>query len=142
MVTRILVPMDNSGLAERALEYAIETCVDPEITVVHVVGGATMMMGDAVSLALEDDVDAAAQERAEPVFERARSLAADHDAEIRTVVDVGDPARAIVIRAADYDTVVMGSHGQHSEAVARGFLIGNVARKVFQRSPVPVTTVR
>ncbi len=142
MVTRILVPMDDSAMAERALEYAIETCVDPEITVLHVVGGATMMMGDAVSLALEDDIDAAAQERAEPVFERAHSLANDHGVDIDTVVAVGDPARAVVNRAQNYDTVVMGSHGKHSEDVARGFLIGNVAQKVFRRSPVPVTTVR
>jgi len=142
MATRILVPMDDSAMAERALEYAIETCTDPDITVLHIVGSATMMMGDAVSLALEDDIDAAARERAEPVFERARGLAADHDIEVRTVVGVGDPARAIVNRADDYDTVVMGSHGEHSEDVTRGFLIGNVARKVFQRSPVPVTTVR
>jgi len=142
MTTRILVPMDDSAMAERALEYAIETCVDPEITVLHVVGSATMMMGDAVSLALEDDVDAAARQRAEPVFERAQRLAADHGVEIHTVVGVGDPARAIVNRADDYDAVVMGSHGEHSEDVTRGFLIGNVARKVFRRSPVPVTTVR
>ena len=142
MATQVLVPMDDSAMAERALEYAIETCVDPEITVLHVVGSATMMMGDAVSLALEDDIDAAARERSEPVFERARSLAADHDVDVRTVVGVGDPARAIVNRADDYDTVVMGSHGEHSEDVTRGFLIGNVARKVFRRSPVPVTTVR
>ncbi|MFW6321510.1 MAG: universal stress protein [Halohasta sp.] len=142
MVTRVLVPMDDSAMAERALEYAIETCVDPEITVLHVVGGATMMMGDAVRLALEDDVDAAAEARAEPVFERARRLADDHGVDIETHVAVGDPARSIVNRVDDYDTVVMGSHGKHSEDVARGFLIGNVARKVFRRSPVPVTTVR
>jgi len=142
MGTRILVPMDDSAMAERALEYAIETCVDPEITVLHVVGSATMMMGDAVSLALEDDVDAAAEARAEPVFDRARDLASAHDIDIRTVVGMGDPARAISTRATEYDTVVMGSHGKHSEDVTRGFLIGNVARKVFRRSPVPVTTVR
>jgi len=142
MVTRILVPMDDSAMAERALEHAIETCVDPEITVLHVVGGATMMMGEAVSLALEDDIDAAAQERAEPVFERAHSLADDHGVDIDTAVAVGDPARAVINRAQNYDAVVMGSHGKHSEDVARGFLIGNVAQKVFRRSPVPVTTVR
>ena len=142
MVTRILVPMDDSAMAEQALEYAIETCVDPEITVLHVVGGATMMMGEAVSLALEDDIDAAAEARAEPVFERAHRLADDHGVDIRTKVAVGDPARAIINRADNYDTVVMGTHGKHSEDIARGFLIGNVAQKVFRRSPVPVTTVR
>jgi len=142
MATRILVPMDDSAIAAQALEYAIETCVDPEITVLHVVGSATMMMGDAVSLALEDDIDTAAKERAKPVFERAHSLADDHGVDIQTQVGVGDPARAIVNRADEYDTVVMGSHGKHSEDVARGFLIGNVAQKVFRRSSVPVTTVR
>jgi len=134
--------MDDSTMAERALEYAIEMYVEPEITVLHVVGGATMMMGDAVSLALEDDMGAAAQERATPVFERAQSLADNHGVDIDTVVGIGDPARAIIKRADDHDTVVMGSHGKHSEDIARGFLIGNVAQKVFRRSPVPVTTVR
>lgn len=142
MTARILVPMDNSAMAERALEYAIEMYVEPEITALHVVGSATMMMGDAVSLALEDDIDAAAKARAEPVFERARTLANEHGVEIDTAVAVGDPARAIINRAQNYDAVVMGSHGKHSEDVARGFLIGNVAQKVFRRSPVPVTTVR
>lgn len=142
MVTRVLVPMDDSSMAEQALEYAIETCVDPEITVLNVVGGATMMMGDAMSLALEDDITAAAEARAEPVFERAQSLGDDHGVDIDTAVGIGDPVRAIVKRAENYDTVVMGSHGKHSEDIARGFLIGNVARKVFRRSPVPVTTVR
>jgi len=142
MVSRILVPMDDSEMAAQALVYAIERYADAEITVLHVVGGATMMMGDAVSLALEDDVDTAAKARAEPVFERARELASEYDVDIQTTVGVGDPARAIVTRAQHYDTVVMGSHGQHSEAIARGFLIGNVAQKVFRRSPVPVTTVR
>ncbi|MFD1640319.1 universal stress protein [Halohasta litorea] len=142
MVSRILVPMDNSSMAERALEYAIEMYADPEITVLHVVGSATMMMGDAVSLALEDDIDAAAEARAEPVFERAQRLADEHGVDIDTAVGVGDPARAIVNRAQNYDAVVMGSHGKHSEDIARGFLIGNVAQKVFRRSPVAVTTVR
>ena len=142
MVSRILVPMDDSEMAAQALVYDIEMYADAEITVLHVVGGATMMMGDAVSLALEDDVDTAAKARAEPVFERARELAGEYDVDIQTAVDVGDPARAIVTHAQHYETVVMGSHGQHSEAIARGFLIGNVAQKVFRRSPVPVTTVR
>ena len=81
-------------------------------------------------------------EEATETFERAQSLADNHGVDIDTVVGIGDPARAIIKRADDHDTVVMGSHGQHSEDVARGFLIGNVAQKVFRRSPVPVTTVR
>lgn len=142
MISRILVPMDDSGMAERALEYALDNHPEADVTVLHSVGGPTMMMGEAVGLALEDDPSEAAAKRAEPVFERARAVAADRDREVDTVVAVGHPVRPIVERAADYDTIILGSHGKHSEDVTRGFLVGNVARKVFQRAPVPVTFVR
>jgi nucleotide-binding universal stress UspA family protein len=38
MISRILVPMDDSEMAQRALEYALENHPDAEITVLHVVG--------------------------------------------------------------------------------------------------------
>ena len=56
-----------------------------------------------------------------------------------TAVTVGRPAHAIVARAEEFDTVVMGSHG--GDMVDRLF-VGNVADTVFRRSPVPVVTVR
>lgn len=139
MLARVLVPMDGSELAERALEYALENHPDAEITVLSVVGEPSVMMGGAMSLAFEDDVEEAARERAREVLDRARDLAADHDAEIDTVVAVGRPARAIVSRADDYDAVVIGSHG--GDVIGRLF-VGNVAETVFRRSPVPVTVVR
>ncbi|WP_425499762.1 universal stress protein [Natrinema caseinilyticum] len=49
------------------------------------------------------------------------------------------PTRAIVRRAGDYGAVVMGSHG--GDVIDRLF-VGNVADKVFEHSPVPVTVVR
>ena len=51
----------------------------------------------------------------------------------------GHPARAIINRAEEFDTVVIGSHG--GTLVDRLF-VGDVAQKVFRRSPVPVTVVR
>ena len=142
MLSRLLVPMDDSEMAERALEYALENHPDAEITVLHVVGVPSMMMGEAVGLALEEDFDRAAADRAEPVFERANEVAADRDREIETVVGLGHPARQIVDRADGYDAVVLGKHGKHADSATRRFLVGNVAETVFKRSPVPVTTVR
>ena len=142
MLSRILVPMDDSDHAAAALAYAVDHHPDAEVTVLHVVGVPSMLMGDAVGLALEDDVEAAARERAEPVFERARSLAAERDREIDTVVGVGHPARNILDRADDYDTVVLGSHGADWNRATRRFLVGNVAETVLRRAPVPVTIVR
>ena len=142
MISRVLVPMDGSEIAGRALKYALEVHSDAEITVYHVVGAPSMMMGSAVGLALEDDIEAAAEERAKPIFDEAHEIAAEYDTEIETAVGLGHPTRAIINRTENYDTIVMGVHGEHSEGITRSFLVGNVAKTVFERSPIPVTTVR
>ncbi|MEF8887082.1 MAG: universal stress protein [Haloarculaceae archaeon] len=139
MISRILVPVDDSEMARRALEYALENHPDAEVTVLHVVGGPSLMGGEATGLALEADLDEAAKERAEVVLGPARDLAAEHDAEVDTEVALGHPARAILNRAEAFDAVVIGTHGG---SLADRLLIGNVAQKVFRRSPVPVTVVR
>lgn len=139
MLSRVLVPMDGSEMAERALIYALENHPDASVTVLTVVGEPTVMMGEAMSLAFEEDIDEAAKEKAKAVQERAREVAAEHDAEIDTTVAVGRPARAIVACAEDYDTVVIGSHGG---TVMNRLFVGNIAETVFRRSPVPVTVVR
>lgn len=131
--------MDDSELAERALEYALDVFSDAEITVLHVVGTPSGMMGGAMSLAMSDNLDEEAHERAQPIHDKAERIAAEHDAEIATAVDVGPPARAIVNRSEDFDTVVVGSHGG---GITDRLFTGNVSETVYQRSPVPVTVVR
>ena len=142
MLSRILVPMDDSGRAGHALEYALDNHPDAEITVVHVVGVPSMMMGDAVSLTLEEDISEAAAERAEPVFERAHEIADEREREIQTRVGIGHPARNVIDRAEDYDAVVLGSHGTDWDRATHRFLVGNVAETVSKRASVPVTIVR
>ena len=139
MVSRILVPMGGSEMAERALKFALETHPEAEITVLHVVGKPTPFMGEATGLALEDDLPSAAEERASDVFDRAREIATEHDSEIQTEVEIGQPSQKIVQRADEFDLVVMGSHGRNLQS---RLLIGNTAEKVTRRSPVPVLTVR
>lgn len=139
MVSRILVPVDESEPAERALEYALETHPDAEIIVLHVVGEPSGMMGGATSLALSDDIDEAAQEQAQEVHDRAREIADENDAEIRTAVEVGSPSRAIVQHAEEYDLVVIGRHSKGS--ITDRLFVGNVAEAVVEGSPVPVTVV-
>lgn len=139
MGSRILVPMDDSEMARRAFEYALEQHPDADITVLHVVGGPSSMGGTAAGLALEDDLEGAVEERAETVFARARDIAAEHDVEITTEVQLGHPTRAILNRADDFDAIVIGSH---SGSIADRLFVGNVAGKVVRQSPVPVTVVR
>lgn len=141
MIERVLVPMDDSRMARRALRYALEAHPEADITVFHVVGGPSSMMGKAVGIALADDPEAFARDKAHDVFESAESIAAEYGTEIRTEFRVGHPVRAILsfIEDEPFDVVIMGTHGGK---IADSLLVGNVAKKIFRRSPVPVTSVR
>ena len=55
MVSRVLVPIDESEMAERALRFALDAHPDAEFVVLHVVGEPSSMMGSAAGLALADD---------------------------------------------------------------------------------------
>ncbi len=139
MVSRVLVPMDDSDMAATALSFACETFPAAELTVLHVAGGPTSYMGGAMSLVLSDDMDDAIAERAEPIFERAREIAAEADCAIETAVALGSPGKTIVSHADGFDLVVIGSH---SGGLASRLLLGNVAETVTKNAPVPVTVVR
>lgn len=139
MIDSVLVAMDDSELSERALEHAIVAYPGAELTVLHVVGEPSPMLGKAAELALADDPDAAAKEHAADLLDRAREIAGEHGVEIDTEIAMGRPARAIVRRAENFDVVVIGSHGGR---FADRLFVGDVAKTVFQRSPVPVTVVR
>lgn len=139
MISHVLVPMDGSGMAEQALRYALDAFPEAEVTVLTVVGEPSGMFGRATAIALADDFDESTEEYAEPVLERAREIAAEYDRELETEIGIGHPARSILDRTGDFDTVVIGSHGG---SVADRLFVGNIAEKVLRRSPVPVTVVR
>ena len=138
MISKVLVPMDDSDMAEKALEFALKAHPDADITVLHVVGEPSPFLAEAAGLALADDLEAVAKERASSVFERAQEIAKDHGVEIETQFALGQPAKAIVNWADDYDVVVIGSHGRDLRS---RILMGNIAKRVSRRSPVPVTVV-
>ncbi|MCU4744787.1 universal stress protein [Natrialbaceae archaeon A-CW2] len=142
MASRILVPMDDSNHAEQALEYALDNFPNADVSVLHVVGVPSPMMGEATALSLADNLDEAAAELADPAFERAREIANQRDREIDTIVGIGHPARSIIDRAENYDTIVLGAHGADWSRATRQFLVGNVAETVSKRAPVPVIIVR
>lgn len=139
MVSKVLVAMDDSAMAERALEFALDAYPEAAITVAHVVGVPSPFMVEVAELALADDIEDTANARAEVVFERARAIADEFGVPITTVVEIGHPSRAIVGLAPAFDVVVVGSHGRN---LLSRILLGNVAERIVRRSPVPVTVVR
>jgi nucleotide-binding universal stress UspA family protein len=140
MIEHVLVPMDDSPLAMRALDFALEVHASAAITVLRVIDyveesyGAEMLVGG-------EEIRARAVEKAEELFERVRERTADHDGEVQTVTEFGAPARTIRQYAAEHDVdlIVIGCHGR---SLVSRVLIGDVAQTIVQRAPVPVTVVR
>jgi nucleotide-binding universal stress UspA family protein len=131
--------MDDSEMAERALRFALEHHPGAEVSVLTVVGEPSSMLGGSMSLALNEDVEEAANDLAHDTLERARSIAAEYDVTIETDVHVGHPVGTIIDHAEDFDVVVIGSH---SGSLAKRLFVGNVTEKVVRQSPVPVTVAR
>lgn len=135
----ILVPVDDSPQARRALELAFDDHPTEELLVVHVVDPVRAMATYGAG-----DLDAAmdeAQVAAAALLEEAEALADARGVAVETEIAFGDPARTIGEYAAldEVERVVIGSHGR--SGVTR-VLLGSVAETVARRAPVPVTVVR
>jgi nucleotide-binding universal stress UspA family protein len=140
VIEHALVPMDESPMARRALEFALEAHSEATVTVLFVANyvdesyGAEMLLGPET---LRERVD----DRDERIFDGARETAAEYDATVETATEYGDPTRVITQYAEDHavDVIVMGSHGR---SLVSRVLLGDVADTVVRRAPVPVTIVR
>ncbi|AGB39904.1 universal stress protein [Natronococcus occultus] len=141
MTERILLPYDGSEPSEQALEYALETFPDAEITALYVVPAPRGYWGSFEDPEARIPDAERAKERGREFLEEAVATAADRDRELETELEIGEPDHVIVGRATDgeYDSIVLGSHGR--EGVSR-ILLGSVAENVVRRSPTPVVVVR
>lgn len=139
--SHVLVPLDGSPLAEKALEYAFDV-FDAPLTVLNVVSAIDTSMSESSALLPEDDRLSEARERADAVLEDALD-GGESEHPVDVVVETGDPAETIVdyVVTSDVDQVVMGGHGGQRNAVARR-LLGTVSTKVVGEAPVTVTVVR
>ena len=123
----VLLPTDGSPLSGDALELALATFPEENITLIHV--------DDPRNTAGDDD-----ELRPDRVFADLLETAESNGIEVDTEIRVGHPSREIVrfSEDADVDEIVMGSHGR--ELPSR-ILLGSVAQRVLRRAPVPVTIV-
>ncbi|WP_321168799.1 universal stress protein [Salinigranum salinum] len=140
MIDHVLVPMDDSPLARRALDFATAVHSGANITVLHVIDyveesySAKMLVGP-------EELRERARIKTDRLFDEVRERIGEYEGEVETVVKFGTPAREITDYAADHDIdlIVMGCHGR--PLVSR-VLMGDVAQTVVQRASVPVTVVR
>jgi nucleotide-binding universal stress UspA family protein len=143
-ITRILVPVDFSTHAERAIDYAVVlartfgACVE----LLHVVEDPFAAGGWGSEMFITD-IDGIRKRAMDEATTRLEACSADIPAQetpIVTNVRMGHVAQTILeyaqsIRA---DLIVMGTHGRTGLA---HFIIGSVAERVVRLASCPVLTV-
>ena len=147
MFGTILVPLDGSELAERALPYAQQLVrqLGSRLVLLRVVNVLDLAGSQAFSgflpagvfdAALEDE-HRAATAYLDGVTQRMRAAGYDAEPALRT----GDPAGEIVEfgRQANVSLVVMSTHGR--SGLSR-WVYGSVADRVLRGGTVPVLLVR
>jgi nucleotide-binding universal stress UspA family protein len=122
-LARVLVPLDGSALAEKALD-TIQTLAGKPITQVQLYRGIVERGEWPDAIAYLDKI--ALQLR-------------DTQIEINSVVSIGEPFEMIAKAARSVDLVVMATHGRGGLDRVRH---GSVADRVLRELPVPVLLVR
>jgi nucleotide-binding universal stress UspA family protein len=142
MLRRILVPLDGSECAVHAFDYALGLAKGEgaKIDVCSIVDPVAIV-GRNLPSPLEEERVAAAKRQADQIVEAAAAKARAAGLTAVEHVGIGEPAAAIVARAAstNADTIVMGTHGRSG---FRRLFMGYVAEEVLRSSPCPVVMVR
>ena len=145
MFERILVPVDGSQGALKALKLAVEMqkTTDAELLILtvyrhHSLREKSMSMVRASDPSNMDDV---LREHSKEIAEHAKQYALEHESpSARAFVKAGQPARTIVKFAKDKDAdlIVLGSRGLGD---LEGYLLGSVSHKVTSLADCPVMVV-
>lgn len=135
IMSRVLVPVDESARSKIAFEKAFERFPDGEILALHVIQVTDLPDGEeksATDLAIDD---------ANEVLRDAEKIADNYDREIEFDTTEGHASRAIVSYAEEHDVdrIVMESSDQ--SGIER-LVVGSVAESVKEDAPCPVTIVR
>jgi hypothetical protein len=139
-IQRILVPVDFSDHAQKALRYALGFAAQfgAEITLVHIVE-QMVYPGDWMYPPLAA-TDFAAEKR-EQVVEKLRDLTRGMDIKASHVVRLGRAWQEVaeIAKEKKSDLIILATHGYTG---LKHVLLGSVAEKIVRHAPCPVLTVR
>jgi nucleotide-binding universal stress UspA family protein len=138
--SRILVPVDGSEHANRALRFALARAAR-DGSEVHVLNVRTPVPQSVSDFVQRENIDSFYREEAEADLAGARSLLKESKAKSKVAVLIGSPAEAIAQYAGEHAVteVIMGRRGLGRLA---GLLMGSVATQVLHLVDVPVTLVK
>jgi len=141
-MTRILIPVDGSDNAIRAVQYVMDNARMFQPLELHllnvqipIVSGAVRMFIDAATIRRYHE------EEGEAAMARTKTLLDAGKVPYTAHLKVGHAAEAIVATAQAHqcDLIVMGSRGL---GAASGMWLGSVAAKTLHLSRIPVTVVK
>jgi YjbE family integral membrane protein len=144
LFNRVLLPVDSSDQAARAVEYAIALWRNhpaPESMDVHLMNVQRELSGDVARFVPKESVREYHRERSAQALARARRMLDQAGVKYAVHMLVGKPWEAISDYAArnQFDLVLMGTRGLGTYT---GAALGSVAQGVAQRSTVPVLLVK
>lgn len=144
-ITRLVVPLDGSPLAEESLPVASEMSrrLGTPIFLVRAVNPAELMppavtMGEAIPFELYDETDKELEQEAEQYLDAVARRLRAQDLLVETDVLTGSPATAIMEATQPGDVVVLCSHER--TGVMR-WLLGSVAETLAREDQSPVILV-
>jgi nucleotide-binding universal stress UspA family protein len=140
---KIVVPLDGSGWAQRAVPHAVDIARanGSEIILLHVFRPPAIEYADKIALAGQEGQIQQAREAMKQYLIGVRSELRNEDLTVRTQVIEGLGVASLVsdyIRDEGIDLVVMSTHGR--TGLAR-FLFGSVAHQIMQEVKVPVLLI-
>jgi len=144
LFNRILLPVDASDQAARAVEYATALWRNhpaPESMDVHLMNVQRELSGDVARFVPAESLHDYHRERSEQALQRARKMLDQAGVKYAVHMMVGKPWEVISDYAAQnrFDLILMGTRGLGTYT---GAALGSVAQGVAQRATVPVLLVK
>lgn len=142
IVQHVLVPIDFSATADRALAYAIALGqqLQARLTLLHVLDLTPVTMDEmppGMTATYLDDLETDAQHLLQASRERVQRAGLQAE----SLLVQGTPTQTIIDTAGEQgvDLIIMGTHGRTGLAHV---LLGSVAEHVVRQGPCPVLVVR
>lgn len=141
-IQRILVPVDFSETAKRALEYAylFTHRFDAKLDVLHV-WRPSEYAGDEMVVLTRSEPELTLSTLLFNLADQQLTAFLDGKPHAKRLLESGDPAQVIAKVAGEggYDLIIMGTHGRTGLS---HLMVGSVAEKVVRLAPCPVLTYR
>jgi nucleotide-binding universal stress UspA family protein len=142
LVQHVLVPIDFSATADRALEYALALAqqLQARLTLLHVFDLTPVTLGEMMPSVAATYLEAQETD-AQHLLQASRERVQHAGLQGESLLVQGTPMHAIVDTASEQgvDLIIMGTHGR--TGLAHVFL-GSVAEHVIRQAPCPVLVIR